>query len=240
MILQAVPSCKRSLAKQDHIWYDVFRIQFQKGVEGCAIPCKCVSEQAFPARALLFCAGALFCFAQSGVFVCLCGGRRARVLPFLRLCTDGCPSGPARVRFRLRAWHSAAGAAPQRRKAAGGMCAAPRRSLFCLPARCKSAPARQNTCVAKLAGPAPARRRALCKGGMPYGLNHNKGYFIFLPRCSGALIRTCFPLARFPLAAGPGRGKWAGQKHASAPALRRARARCRAHCHALRDSIVSI
>ena len=133
MILQAVPSCKRSLAKQDHIWYDVFRIQFQKGVEGCAIPCKCVSEQAFPARALLFCAGALFCFAQSGVSVCLCGGRRARVLPFLRLCTDGCPSGPARVRFRLRAWHSAAGAAPQHRKAAGGMCAAPRLSLF-LPA----------------------------------------------------------------------------------------------------------
>lgn len=130
MILQAGPLCKRPLAKQAGIWYDALRIQqLQKGVEGCAIPCKRVSEQAFPARALPFCAGALFCFAQSGVSACPCGGGGRAAFPFLRLCTGGCPAGPARVRLRPSGGRRASGAGRSAAKPRG-MRAAPRLSLF--------------------------------------------------------------------------------------------------------------
>lgn len=167
-------------------------------------------------------------------------GRRARSLPFFasfhrrlsgRLCARASSPPWAGAARQVRA------TAPQSR----GACVPPRGFLFFrLPGLRKNAPNRQNTCAAKPAGPAPALRRALCKGGTPYGFNHNKGYFIFLPRCAGACVRAYFPLARFPLAPRPDGGEREGQKHASAPALRRACTRCRAHCHALRGGIVSI
>ena len=151
-----------------------------------------------------------FAFAQSGVFACPGGGGRA-AFPF-------CVFSQAAVRPALRACvfpslggRRASGAGHSAAKPRA--CVPPRGFLFFACRGCaKTRPTGRTPARQSRPGLRPPCAAPLCKGGTPYGFNHNKGYFIFLPRCAGACVRTRFPLTRFPLAAGPGRGQMGGAK----------------------------